>query len=397
MRPSALLALPLLLAAPAHADVLEVWGTHPGNLQGVIDLSDPGDVILIQPGEYSPITIPHALTLIGLADGVELRWMSGAGWSAPLVRLDGPGAGTVRLVGLDVLRPTGGALNPQSALLGGGFERLELLDCRVGSFNVGLTGFALGVEGISTTVPEVYLAETSVTGAGTNSDHYYFADLPGAPAILAPSIVARASTLTGGPAGDRTLYSGDEQFPMWGPGCAGFDPAVLGTVGCAAVATQGFVGQVVELVPGAGGRYWCCDGGTFGGPFQECPKGEFFFLGLGPSGPEFTDPDASVPLPANLDAPARTELGALYTLATDGGAGGGVLLYSAELSAGLEIPGFGRLLLADPQFLAPLPAGEGELSFVLPWDPDLIGQAAAFQAWTADAGLGVPVLTVIQP
>lgn len=59
--------------------------------------------------------------------------------------------------------------------------------------------------------------------------------------------------------------------------------------------------------------------------------------------------------------------------------------------------GLGSLLLGNgvaALWTSSLPAGETGLKLVLPWT-DLIGESVAFQAWDAQAALGVPVLVPI--
>jgi len=110
----------LLLAASARAQ-----GSNPGrtNVQAMVDLAEPGSIVLVPSGTHAELVLTKPLVLLGATPRPTLGH----------VVLAGPGAGSLTLANLRLASPTGG-----SALIEGrGFPEIHVSDCElVGTLRV---------------------------------------------------------------------------------------------------------------------------------------------------------------------------------------------------------------------------------------------------------------------
>ena len=340
-----LLALPLLLGT-ARADIVHVANTGSDAVQLAIDLSQPGDVLLIEPGTYRAVIVPHGLTL--MADGGDVLITNTPSDPATMVPVDvqGPGTGVVRLVGLDIRRQAA-QFFARPALTAAGVDQLQVVDCRV--FHQELSsadGGYVGPAGMTSVAPLTYVADSLVDG-GDGASFYLEYPLPGGKAASTYRLLARNSRLVAG-----TASAGYFDTNAYGRFCAEsldlLEASLPPALSCSAI-----VRQDTFLSPGIATELFCCQFGTAG---LSTPcfalEGERSPFGNEPVLTELPDFEQSpvlqgvpVDLPANLRGAATARLGETFRLTTETGASGGLLLVGSELLSWEAVEGFGNLMV----------------------------------------------------
>jgi len=171
---STLLPILAALAVPsfAQAQTFEVPGDY-ADLQVALDAVPAGATILVHGGNWETLRIEKPVTLVG--DSFATLWGGGDGPenTAPIT-LDGPGAGSVVLRSLSI---GAGAYSPfysttEPAIQGGGFDALFVHDSQVDApiWQFVYNTIRPGGDAIRTTVPLLWIEESTVRGGDTVAD-----------------------------------------------------------------------------------------------------------------------------------------------------------------------------------------------------------------------------------
>jgi hypothetical protein len=205
-----------LFAGQAHAALLVVdptgmTGTYV-DLQAALDASQDGDVIHVKGGTYESIVISTAVTIVGgPAPAINPTNFWGAPDQPPAITLLGSGSGKVVLANIVTGGVSDGGFFSTSgaAIAGGGFSSLVIADSTIAAPDwILLTGLAAGRPAISTTVPNIIIERSTVTGQASETDDCYGVAINGPAGISAPSskVVLLDSTVTGGNGSELCSY-----------------------------------------------------------------------------------------------------------------------------------------------------------------------------------------------
>lgn len=175
----------LSLAQAVPQGGLKPRNLQPGDFQGWIDRALPGSILRVPAGLWRPIVIDKPLTLIG-DDGAgfhEEMPYSGDPFP-PIITLAGRGTGKVTLVNLGIGGRVDGEVysSVAGAIVGGGFETLELFQCYVEAptyWRVHLT--CAGGPGISVGVGNILVVQSTVFASWGRDD--FCGHAPGAAGI----------------------------------------------------------------------------------------------------------------------------------------------------------------------------------------------------------------------
>lgn len=184
--------------------------------QELVDAASPGSWIDLSGGTWPPLTIDKPLNIVSWpAARFEARPEYG---DAAPIRLRGPGTGKVVLFNID----TGGYIpytvgRSEGGIAGGGFASLELWSCSVNAPEQRFVeGLGLGAPGMSVTIPDLLIVESTVT-ASENVDDACAGEKPGAAGILAPgsSVTLVSSSVRGSSHRFPCDYPHGEECPDW--------------------------------------------------------------------------------------------------------------------------------------------------------------------------------------
>jgi hypothetical protein len=338
-------ALAGALALPAAAQVY-VPGDFP-TLQSAIDGSPPGAVILASVNS-GPIVIDKPITILG-----NPSWKVTVPCLSALpnaIELQGPGTGQVVLGGFSTelinCSPRG------SAIAGGGFDELHLLDATMPALaDIWLDGTTKGNDGIDVDVAVLLISGCTIEATGSDSALCYSAwgVLPhvDAAGVRAPGsqVLVLDSTIVGGETNDLCAMHLDcPTLP---------DPLLPGAGGPGVIAGALFVSNS-EIRGGEGARPRSY---AYGDPYS--PLGVPLVCGQQPDGPD-TVVDSYQPLRATLEGPARVAPGEVYVLqSTLSGIGSGAFLFASLGAAAPQLTTEGWIFLdpASLAFLGPAPIG----------------------------------------
>lgn len=203
MRGTTILSAWFLLAAPAVADVLRVPGEY-GTIQEAIDAAQPDDTIVVRGGTYLPIVVDKPLTILG-DPGALIQYDETVGPPVPVVRLAGPGSGSVVLAGLWL--SGGGTIqfhaNGEPPIAGDGFDELQVHRCSAvapGQFVNSEDCCFDGVPALRTFIPQVLVSHSYLEASDSDSGVCAPILPPPAPGIDAPgsTVTVLDSTVRGG-------------------------------------------------------------------------------------------------------------------------------------------------------------------------------------------------------
>lgn len=384
-RVAAAFALLTSLAAPAAADQLVVPDDYTW-IQQAIDAAAPGDVILVKDSagalNSQPLIIDKPLTIVG-QPFLELEVTECANFPIPngAVWLDGPGSGTVTLIGLR--RENAGFDCPWPAPFvgGGGFDALHVYDSDLLPASGGQTGSGNAGVAIDADVARVLVVNSTIRGGSNNDYDCYgmYGDAGTAIRLPGGTVVAVDSTITGGQGYYTccTYCDCPTDLSGWlGQGGTGVEAAVLWSLRST---VEGGEGAMVSAHPSqsSGSGTPCC----------QLPSGDAMIVGqhlvldgdllLG-SGPMLQGEDWV--LSWELSSP----LAQLFWSTAPGG----------PLSTAHGVVLLDLATLVD---LGPIPGGTGQLTVTIPSDPVIIGGEVVVQAFGVGSGLSQPVLTAVVP
>ena len=374
------------LGAPAQLQAqVDVPGDF-ANLQQAIDAAAPGGVIVVHGGTHDSIVIDKALTLVGVP-APFLPLIKGKLDAAAFVvrapiRLDGPGAGEVTLIGLRTAGSLqeGLVIHGEPGILGGGFDQLRILHCKIngcGGDSVA-TETLQGTPGMAVTVPYVVIEGSTVTAGDTQ--HAFGGPFPtiGAIGVLAPysTVTLLDSEVTGGLVFDFLWHNVPDPCPG---GCAGI---AGGSGGVGIVTAQLYLAN--SSILGGQGATFTCDTG-----FVICTKS---------NGVEIVA-NRVHSLPDNLGASGPLDQGGSFTLHWYSLGNPALLVLSPGSHPPVLLEGYGLLFVALSQaatFLVP-GGGHVEQAFPVPVNGALVGTAFTLQVYDPLLGLTRPVVAAVVP
>lgn len=374
----------VLLASPSAADVLVVPDEY-ATIAAAIAAAAPGDVVLVHDSagvpNGEPVIIDKPLTLVG-EPWLELESYECADHPIPngAVWLDGPGAGTVTLIGLRRKGPGLDCLWPAPFIGGGGFEALHIYDSEIQASNGGQTGAGQAGVTVDADVARVVVVNSVVRGGSVGD-----ADCAGMPSDAGTAIRLPGGTVV---AIDSTIVGGQAVFT-----CCTFcdcpdDPASLKGHGGLGV-EAGLLYTARSTVRGGPGAQYGAYASASGQPVScaPLPGGQAMLVG---SHVVFTGD--------LLQGSGPMHQGEGWLLSSDLSSPSNRLFWSSGVSAPLST-GYGLTLL-DLAFLVDLghlPAGPQQLVIQVPTDTYLVGLQVVLQALGSQTGLSLPVLTAVVP
>lgn len=358
-------------------------------LQDAIDAAAPNDTIVIDSGEYAPITITKSLTLVGRGERPVILAatpaQSGGHTQIPTITLAGPGSGVVTLSNLATAGETDGFVfgSTTTVIDAHGFDELRILHCDIAppkwEF---LTGFAKnGMVGITTSIPWLLVEDSSVTGGHGDDDNSgaFTFDIPcGNTGISSSGTVTLVDSVVRGGDGLDTVIPDD--FPFGCPNVCGDIGGGTGGDGVNAAVLQ-LAGSVVQ--GGHGARVSCFETGS-GTTTTVCDRADGAAIVAG---------TVVEQLPGTLLGSGPLTLGDAWSLSWSFAAPSGLLLVSLQPTPGVQVGLKGSLFMSpSPILMFNLPGGGLQnASFDIPDDPALSGLTVAIQTFAPGDGLSRPV------
>lgn len=380
--------LAVAVAVPAPHAQIEVPADF-AVLQDAIDAANPNDVIVIDTGEYAPITITKSLTLVGRGDRPVILaatpLQAGGHTQIPTITLAGPGRGVVTLSNLATGGVTDGFFfgTTTTVIQADGFDELRILHCDIEAPKWEfLSGFAKdGMVGITTSVPWLLVEDSMVVG-GHGDD-----DISGALSFFIPcgnsgiestgTVTLVDSVVRGGDGLDTVLA---DDFPGGCPNSCDDISGGTGGAGVSATLLQ-LAGSVVQ--GGHGARVSCYDTGS-GTTSTVCDAADGVSIVAG---------TAVEHLPGTLLGSGPLTLGDEWSLTWSFTSASGLLLVSLLPMPGVQVGAKGKLFMnTSPIITISLPGnGLNSGSFAIPSAPSLTGLSVVLQSYESPAGLSRPL------
>lgn len=362
-------------------------------IQQAVDAAAPGDVILIRnvPGVQgnNPVIVDKPLSLVGYPT-FQLTSFDCAGPGAGAhgaLWLSGPGAGTVRVIGMTNIG-FNDCVYPPPAIGGGGFEALHVYDSTLVGTQGGQTGSGYSGQAIDVDVDRLVLTDCTVTGGGMKGYDACSQVLDHAGAavrVVGGTVVAVGCKITGG-SGIQTFCCDcscpDDMMTLVGQGGAGVEAAELY--------------QAYSIIEGG-------EGATFVARPQSGPVS--VLCGQLPDGPALVVDDQVV-----LTGELLVLLGdglmhlgqtttIMWSYAGSGSQADFVSLYAAPGVAAPLLTQHGQVFLdlAALSFIGSYHSSLATAQLPVPNDPKLIGMDLALQAYSGNQGLSTPVFTAVVP
>ncbi|RKY18104.1 MAG: hypothetical protein DRQ55_14210 [Planctomycetota bacterium] len=349
------------------------------DLQQALDIAPAGTTILVQGGRWGPLVVTKPVHIVGHPSAFVAGGPGPSGGFRSPITLAGPGSGEVALSRIAV---GGGAdfFSYESAaagIQGGGFDRLLVQDCVIDGPQLNLTlGEYPGDRGIDITIPLLLLERCRVEPSRPMEFDCADSGPDGVPAIESTGTVVLLDS--------RVRGAGGAVFcQLFGCGAGGIDCPDGGEGGPGVVCDVLY--RAASRVAGGQGATWI-DGET--GIDVCCVKAD------GPAVVARLD----VELAGDLSSSGALLAGSTWTLRWNT-PGPHALLFAAP-GAGTPtlLPAAGVLFLEPTALLSlGVVASPGSRCFVVPNEPDLIGQQVGVQLLDASGQLTRPVFGSVLP
>ncbi|RKY21749.1 MAG: hypothetical protein DRQ55_03130 [Planctomycetota bacterium] len=284
------IALALVAATTPLASAAQIYVPAGGDLQAAIDSAVANDEILVDGGVHAPVVIDKPLSITGVVGNMPLlRPTDVSEFICPFpfggcstfeadapIRLAGAG-GVVTLTGLQIAGSVEHSFfsNFPSAIEGGGFHQLDIVDCTVTApESMNPTGLSVANHAVNVSIDEITVTDSTITGGTPVSDtawptEYIF---PAGDGIRTTGdVTICGSTVRGG---NGLVTNAHDQ--MWTVGCADFS----GGNGGAGVRTGGTVSHGNSTIAGGNGTVLTI---WWQGPSYSCarPDGSDFAVPAG--------------------------------------------------------------------------------------------------------------------
>ncbi|MBM3975863.1 MAG: hypothetical protein FJ299_02595 [Planctomycetes bacterium] len=383
------LATLLIPALPAQAGQIRVPTDQP-TLAAALAAAAPNDVILVQTQvPQGNVSITKPITILG--DPLLRIEANTIGCiSQPLVRLAGPGSGSVTITNAK-FSSNFDCFDPPTPIGGSGFASLFLYEVEIPEPLSGATGLGNGVEGLKTTgIPFVALERCNIRSAQNDVDICSFSQAiqlgqvnHAAVDIGSGALLVLDSTLRGG--------NGGYLCSEFASNCP-FGVATAGGEGASAVKAGSVYQANSTLQSGTGSIYLAWPGSAGSGTPLNC-----FNYGSYPA----VIAGTNATLPGTIEAVGDPKPGATWLLSFTLPSGASYALFSFGPGAPIAVPGLGTAFLNPATFmslgiLSP-GGGFGIKNYSIPNDTGLLGLQMVLQPLSVTQGLLRPVAAVIVP